>query len=134
MEKKILLFVLLFALLPIICFAQSDVTLAWDCNNATITGYKVYRSQQSGIYDLNNPSSIIGDPNIRTVTHYKIPDGTYYWVVTAYREHIPAVGLPAQITESGYSNEVTANLLTSPLLPPDNNRITVIVNVNVNTP
>ena len=43
-----------------------------------------------------------------TITLEGIPDGTYFWVVTAYDTE----GL-----ESGYSNEVTKRLDTT---PPDN--------------
>ncbi|MFX0022142.1 MAG: hypothetical protein ACFE9S_07435 [Candidatus Hermodarchaeota archaeon] len=140
MEKKVKLFynfliaiiVSLLVILPTYCFAESNVTLEWNYNNAFITGYKVYRSTQSGVYDPNNPTSTIEDPNVTIITHYEIPDGTYYWIVTAYREHIPAEGLPIQYEESDFSNEVTATLLTSPVPAPTDNTISIIVTVNVN--
>ena len=100
----------------------TDVTLTWDRNTDSDTAiYYVYQSTTSGQYTLggvsslnykgNTPQMPIGSPVVFTMLD--IPDGTYYWIVTALDK--------AQKRESGKSNEVSATLVT-PLVPPKNLR------------
>ncbi|NWG13123.1 MAG: fibronectin type III domain-containing protein [Acidobacteria bacterium] len=78
-----------------------DVGLAWDPNTETdLAGYKVYYGTASRTY---GPPVTIGLQTTYTVTN--LPPGTYYFAVTAYN----TAGL-----ESGFSNEVSANIPGTP--------------------
>ncbi len=83
---------------------QINLTLAWDANTETdLAGYKVYFGTASRTYGA---PTTIGTTN--TITLYGFATGTYYFAVTAFNTS----GL-----ESGFSNEVTATIL-SPAQPP----------------
>jgi chitinase len=99
-----------------------DVTLAWDPNSETdLAGYKVYYATTaggpyngSGSSDGGSPIvfllSGLANPASPEFTVHGLPDGTNYFVVTAYNTG----GL-----ESGYSNEVyTQSSTTPPPTPP----------------
>ena len=108
------------------CYAL-DVTLAWDANTeADLAGYKIYYDMDSGhpyqgtgAENGSAPSPIDvspaedEDPNLLVVqyTVRNLPDGTYYFAVTAYNTE----GL-----ESGYSNEVSATGSATPPSTPAN--------------
>jgi hypothetical protein len=87
-------------------YAAQSVTLQWLANTESdLAGYRVYRTDTRGQY-LFGPSSpqlaaeIAAGPDpggIVTHTFINIPDGTWYWVVTAY---------DGNQLESGPSNEV----------------------------
>lgn len=112
MKKIIILLIMLLIILPSLCLAESDVELIWQYSDPNIDGYKVYRREGNNNYDFNNPVSTILDPNIKTITHYKIPDGIYFWVVSAFENHIASPNCPNIYLESPVSNEVKANLKT----------------------
>lgn len=116
---KKLLMILCLLLMPSLIFAASNVTFEWDENplGEQVIAYKIYQSQTTGVY--NDPAA--GEPlyGTPTITLNNIPDGTYYWVVTAYNQY----------GESDWSNEVTATLMTSPPGSPSNVVITIIVRV-----
>ena len=77
----------------------ADVNLKWDANSESdLAGYRIYQSQTSGAYGAFSAEILAGT---ETVTLTDIPDGTYFWVLTAY---------DTNNNESGYSNEVTATL------------------------
>jgi len=107
--KKIilLLFVLLMFSIPASA-GTSNVTLAWDAptTNADgtkltdLAGYKLYYGAESGVY---TKTVDVGD--ITTFQVKGIPDGPYFFAVTAY----DTMG-----NESGYSNEVNTFLDTIP--------------------
>jgi hypothetical protein len=98
------------------CYAL-DITLAWDANTEpALAGYKIYYDMDSGHpYDgieaqdgfspinmtLDQDEDI--DPNTVQYTIHDMPDGIYYFSVTAYR---------SEGFESGYSNEV--NTVSNP--------------------
>ena len=104
--KKLLLVLVAFFFMVGMAQAASNVTLQWVANSEPdLAGYKIYQSQTSGIYTSVEGTVPVGT---ETITLEGIPDGTYFWVVTAYDTE----GL-----ESGYSNEVTKRLDTT---PPDN--------------
>jgi hypothetical protein len=99
----------------------ADVTLAWDANTEeNLAGYKVHYGRASGNYDGAGSGS---EPSPITVplsslvasspefTVRDLPDGTYYFVVTAFNTD----GL-----ESGYSNEVSAEIASTTPSPPQN--------------
>jgi hypothetical protein len=88
-----------------------DITLAWDANTEpALAGYKIYYDMDSGQpYDgieAQEGSSPINvtldqdedpDPNTVQYTLHGMPDGIYYFSVSAYN---------SEGFESGYSNEV----------------------------
>jgi len=86
-------------------YAQS-VKLAWDSSStASLAGYKVYRSEQSGVFTLPpiSGSSALTAP---AFTDSTVQYGrTYYYVVTA---------LNSSGTQSSYSNQVQA-VVSAPL-------------------
>ena len=103
-----------------------DVTLQWDANQDTVTGYYVYyRVGSSGGGILTNydgkvahegPSPIDvplaldenDDPDIVEFTVTDLPNGeTYYFVVTAYNNDVV-------LLESSASNEVSSDATPPP--------------------
>ena len=112
------LFVILFYCPP--TFAL-DVTLQWDANSeADLAGYKVYYDTDAGApysgtgaQEGNSPVDVPlaqdenPDPNIVEYTLHNLPDGTYYFAVSAYNDDVPPL-------ESGYSNEVNTTPDTTP--------------------
>jgi K319-like protein/Big-like domain-containing protein len=94
--------VLLLAYVLMFQFAGSvhaqSVTLAWDANtDPNLAGYRVYRSQQSGVYSSSLNGALL---TAASFTDSTVQAGrTYYYVVTA----ISTTGL-----ESGYSGEAQA--------------------------
>ena len=74
------------------------VRLAWDANTEPdLAGYRVYQSRVSGRYTgwkrvLEMPAGI------EACTIDRLPQGTYFWVVTAF---------DTSGNESDYSNEVS---------------------------
>ena len=90
-----------------------DVKLQWDANTETnLAGYNVYYDTNSGApyegSDAQEGASPVDmplaldenpDPDIVQFTLHNLPDGTYYFAVTAYNNEAPPL-------ESDYSNEV----------------------------
>jgi len=110
MFKKILLICVTILLFASPCFALSEVTFEWDANSeADLAGYQLYQSTQSGIY-TGNPVATI-PVGTETITLTNVPDGTWYWVMTAY---------DTNDNESGYSNEVSESLDTEAPASPQN--------------
>ena len=90
-------------------FAASNVSFQWDPNTESdLAGYKLYQGTSSGLYD-----SVVADipAGTETVTLFDVPDGTYFWALTAY---------DLDDNESGYSNEVTESLDSTAPTPPQN--------------
>lgn len=114
MKKSIIVLMVLLFALPCFCFAEvSNVTLKWEYEDiGSITGYKLYRSKESGVYNFELPVHVISDPSIKTITDYHLKDGVYYWVITAYYNYVPAEGLDPVYFESEPSNQVKATLKT----------------------
>ena len=116
---RLFLIMIMVLLMASVCMA-SDVTLSWDANSEPdIAGYRLYKSLVSGEYSTNDMKDV---GNVTTCTFTGLPNGTYYFVATAYNE---------DNFESDYSNEVFAVLDVSKPLPPTNNRITLIIKVIV---
>ena len=93
----------------------NTVTLAWDANTEPdLAGYKVYWGRSSGKYE-NTPVPTVAPSANPTFTTPALPNGTWYFAVTAYN----TTGM-----ESGYSNEVSTTIATAPA-PPKGLRIWV---------
>jgi len=89
-----------------------DVTLAWDANTEPdLAGYGIYYDTDSGDpyygtggsdgdspVDMSLDQDEDPDPNVVQFTLYDLPEGTYFFAVTAFN----TAGI-----ESGYSNEVS---------------------------
>jgi len=119
--RKLLLLLLVaaFVLVPSLGLAGTSYTqLAWDANvESDLAGYRLYQTTVKGQYikvvdQVDTPYLVVELPTgVTTFTVTKLPDGIYYWVVTAF----DLEGL-----ESGYSNEVGETHDTETNLPPAN--------------
>jgi len=115
MEKiKLLSAILVFSVLliagPTASAHAMDVTLAWDGNSEPdLAGYKIYygtiaggpyngAGSSDGASPITVPLSGLLNPLNPELTLHGLPEGTYYFVVTAYT---------TGGVESGYSNEVS---------------------------
>lgn len=78
---KLLLTILCFLLFSIPSFA-AEVTLAWDANDLTPEGYRVFSRVVNGIYDYSNP--IWEGSSIVAVIQNLDNNTTYYFVVRAF--------------------------------------------------
>lgn len=111
--KSLIGFCLVLMLLPALAFAGvSDVTLAWDANNTEpdLMGYRLYQATTSGGHVIGTGDEVDTiSAGIQEVTLYDLPDGEYFWVLTAY---------DTEDRESEPSNEVTIVLDTITGLPP----------------
>jgi hypothetical protein len=105
-------------------FATTDVTLAWDTNTEPdLAGYRVYQSAMSGTYNKATGKVCDVAKSITTCTISAMPDGTYFWVATAY---------DLKGNESGYSNEVSIALDSTPPASPKNlKQVSVKITVNM---
>ena len=104
MKKLFSIFMFLLLLTGGISYAGStDVTLEWDaCTDQDVVGYRLYQSNTSGTYTTPIVTVPVG---IEIAVLVQVPNGTWYWVLTAY---------DGQDRESGYSNEVTATFDVGP--------------------
>lgn len=116
----LILAVVAFLVLSIDVMAATDVTLQWDANGEPdLAGYKVYRSQTSGGGFMEIAEVLA--PEVQ-YTDQAVPDGTYYYIVTAFDDE----GL-----ESGPSNEVEGAFASGAPAAPGNLRIIMTVTVEV---
>jgi hypothetical protein len=125
MKKYIILFVLLF--ISTAAYAGTTVTFAWNPNTEQdLAGYKIYRSAESGKYDMEKPVLVVPctalDDKCSTGQDKDVPDGTWFWSATAFDN---------KGNESGLSNEVTAALDSQAPNAPGSLHITLELNVNV---
>ena len=88
---------LIFILLASSVYA-AEVEFNWNTVD-TATGYTIYYGTESGVYTESIQATA---PPLRAT----IPNGLYYFVATASNEH----------GESGYSKEISANILPAPKL------------------
>jgi len=94
----------------------TDVKLLWDNYDTTIddvAGYKIYRSESSGVYNEANLLGTVG-PAVREYVDVGVGDGQWFWTAT---------GVDTAGNESNFAPEVTAILDTLPPPPPPNFRI-----------
>ena len=121
--RKILIVVfvvMLVGLFSSLVLAGTNVSFNWGANhvNDGVVAYNIYRSATSGAY-VDPPVVSIGTGlapavcpgGICAATEDNVPDGTWFWVVTA--KDINGF-------ESDYSNEVTDTLDSVAPSPPQN--------------
>src|SRR6266511_437701 len=82
--------------------SAAQVTLAWDANtDPDLAGYKLYYGNSSGSYQF---SVDVGNRTSYTLSGL-LEGQIYYFAATAYN---------VSLTESGYSNEVSTTIDTTP--------------------
>jgi len=103
-----------FGVLFLVAAAYAAVTnLAWDANTETdLAGYKLYQSTVGPTGPFTYVKTIVKG-TLATATA-DLPDGTYWWVLTAYDN---------SGNESGYSNVVTRTIDTVAPAAPKNFRV-----------
>ena len=100
---------------PKYMFSVADVETELDDANVEtdLAGYNVFQSTEAGVYDNTSPIGTIScgpnDDPCCTYTTIDLPDNTYFFVVTAFDN---------DNNESGYSNEVTKRIDTTPPTAP----------------
>lgn len=117
--KKLVLAVLM-CLFATTALAANAVTFTWDANSEQdLSGYRLYQTTISGEYVMGADNAVAIIPaGTETVTIEGLPDGQFWWVVTAYDN---------DMNESGLSNEVTATMDSTPPGAPTILEITAIV-------
>ena len=122
--KSLLMAFLMVLLLVGQAWADSNVTFAWDANTETdLAGYRLYQSSTPGTYTFGESEAVVTIPAGTETVQITVPDGTLYFVLTAY---------DTDGNESGPSNEVTpGDLDTTPPVNPSGVRITVVVKVEL---
>lgn len=114
MIKKIIGITLAICLLPLLAFADANITLEWDSNiESNMAYYNIYRSDdgQMSWNQINSEPIIHQGTGTETWIDINVSDGSYAWYVTA----IDTSGL-----ESNPSNIVTQTIDTQPPDPPQN--------------
>ena len=108
------LLVAILGVLLIVATAYAAITnLAWDANTeADLAGYKLYQSTVGPTGPFVYVKTIA--KGTLTTATADLPDGTYWWVLTAYDN----AG-----NESGYSNVVTRVIDTAAPTAPRNFRV-----------
>ena len=113
MKKLFIMFLVILFMIGI-ANAATNVSFIWEPNTEPdLAGYRVWRSNVSG-----GPWTMVGeipcgsnDNTCARFTELGVPDGTYFWVATAYDN---------EGYESEYSNEQTATLDSTPPGAPQN--------------
>ena len=116
MKKLLMITIALMLFAPLIVAQEAMVWnpkgLEWDHNTeADLAGYFIYETTTQGDYEgLTFAVSVpAGTNRYEFPVDPKHPDGTFYWVLTAY----DLAG-----NESGHSNEVVAGFDYTPPAPP----------------
>ena len=112
MKKRVtIILAMAIMLMASMAWSATNVSFQWDANTEPdLAGYNVYRSDISGAYDISKLVGTVEAPAVQ-FTEPAVPDGTWFWVTTAFDTYG---------NESGYSNEVTDTLNTEPPAPPQN--------------
>ena len=116
--KKLFISAMAFLVLTTSAMAAS-VTLAWDPNDPTPEGYKIFVREQGQTYDYNNPAW--SGPETRHTLD--LTEGTlYYFVVRAYDG----------VLESGDSVEINYAVPTQGIDAPTGTQIEKVIIININ--
>jgi len=93
------------------CLAMAaDVTFTWDANTEPdLAGYYLYQSNVSGGYIFGGGNHIASIPAGTETAILGIPEGGWYWVLTAF---------DTSENESGSSNEVSLYIDETAPAPP----------------
>jgi len=111
MKKLIAILAMAIMLMASTAWAATNVGFQWDANaEPDLAGYNIYRSDISGAYGIAKLVGTVAAPAVQ-FTENNVPDGTWFWVATAFDTYG---------NESGYSNEVTDTFNTEPPAPPTN--------------
>lgn len=112
--KKQILIVILLLLSAVEVHAAGRAGLTWDQNTeADLAGYKVYMGTSSGQYGPPVDVGLTATPQAPRHVIEPLSDGAYFFAVTAYDQ---------SGNESGFSNEVTRTIDSTPPKPPLNLR------------
>ena len=99
---------IILVLLMISYAPAAQKVFTWDANTeADLAGYRLYMSNTSGSYGTTPIATI--PAGTETLNYDVSPDGTYYFVMTAY---------DTNDNESGYSNEVSTVIDETAPAPP----------------
>ena len=105
--KKLFL-TLAIVLCPVLTFAAT-IEFGWNANTEQdLAGYRLYQATTSGAYTKGTFVAEIPKPAV-AYSLAAVPDGTYFWVLTAFDE----TG-----NESDWSNEVTLRVDETAPAPP----------------
>ncbi len=80
----VLVFILTFGAVP--AFA-AVITFQWDANNEPdFAGYRLYQSNVPEQYTYGPGNEVAEIPSGTETVTITVPDGTWYWVLTAYND------------------------------------------------
>lgn len=119
--KKILFMIFILFICSKV-FADTEITFKWDKNlESDLAGYRLYKTQTSSIYTTGKGKEVIEVPaGVETAT-ITIPDGQWYFVLTAF---------DLSGNESGLSKEVSYLADTTAPGVPRGMTITITININ----
>ncbi len=107
--KRIVVAIILVLLMVMNAPAAQKV-FTWDANTeADLAGYRLYQSNVSGQYTIGLDWIAEIPAGTETLIYDMTPDGTYYFVLTAF---------DVNGNESGYSNEVSTVIDETAPAPP----------------
>jgi len=111
-------FVLAVILLCYVNAKAGEVKLTWDPNSESdLAGYKVQQSTDNAMVSptvIDLPLATLADVSAPQFNYLSLPDGTYYFTVTAYDN---------ADNESGPSNKVSISINQDPPGNPTNLRV-----------
>ena len=121
MKKLITVLVMLLMLAPGAYALQVDFEWGYANPPADLAGFRLYQSNTSGFYKYGADKAVAEIGKEFLAATIDVPDGKWFWVVTAY----DAAG-----NESGPSNEVTLEIDTVPPEAPQN--LTAAIKISYN--
>ena len=110
-------------ILSLFCISISPTSAAervfvWDAVvDSDLAGYRLYKSSVSGQYTLGKDWVAEAPAGTETITYNVIPDGVYYFVVTA---------IDTAKNESDASNEVSTTIDDTPPTSPSGLRCNIL--------
>ena len=82
--RKLIILILTFIVLIADVYGTSQITLAWDANDPTPDGYRIFMRKENEVYDYTKP---IWDGQTTYAILTNLDDGTvHYFVVRAYNK------------------------------------------------